>query len=249
LKTIEADDQAALKIRKRKPPNRKCQTCGKLFRVRPSRIKTGKGKYCSAKCGYVGAGKIRSELNKEKAVMVECPICFKLFRVKPFHKNRYVINYCSIKCRAKGLSQRFSGALSPSYKDGRSSKPGYQSSLNAQKRKNNPQFRLRLNFGRRMRKAIQKKKDGQSWEMLVGYTLNDLIKHIQKQFEPGMAWENYGKWHIDHIIPDLVFNYTKPEHRDFKRCWALKNLQPLWAADNLSKGAKLSKPFQPSLLV
>lgn len=63
-----------------------------------------------------------------------------------------------------------------------------------------------------------------------------------------MSWDNYGKWHIDHKTPKSVFNFTQAEHRDFKRCWALKNLQPMWAEDNHSKGAKLTNHFQPSLL-
>jgi len=46
---------------------------------------------------------------------------------------------------------------------------------------------------------------------------------------------------------ESVFNFSKPEDMDFKRCWALSNLQPLWAADNFSKHAKLKKPFQPSM--
>ena len=64
-----------------------------------------------------------------------------------------------------------------------------------------------------------------------------------------MAWDNYGLhgWHIDHIFPLSVFNYTKPEHIDFKRAWALKNLQPMWAKENYQKHNKLEKPFQPCL--
>jgi 5-methylcytosine-specific restriction endonuclease McrA len=65
-----------------------------------------------------------------------------------------------------------------------------------------------------------------------------------------MTWENYGsEWHLDHKIPLSVHNFTKPEHSDFKKAWSLKNLQPLWAEDNLKKNAKLNKPFQPSLLL
>ena len=64
-----------------------------------------------------------------------------------------------------------------------------------------------------------------------------------------MIWGNYGDWHIDHKIPISAFNFTKPEHEDFKRCWALSNLQPLWAKDNISKNAKLEKHFQPSLAI
>lgn len=48
----------------------------------------------------------------------------------------------------------------------------------------------------------------------------------------------YG-WHIDHKLPVASFNFDSPEHLDFKKCWALENLQPLWAKENISKGAKV----------
>lgn len=95
--------------------------------------------------------------------------------------------------------------------------------------------------------SLRGNKNGHHWEDLVGYTLNDLKKHLEKQFQSNMNWENYGKWHIDHIIPISAFNFNKPEHIDFKRCWNLSNLRPLWRLENISKGNKLTKPFQPSL--
>jgi 5-methylcytosine-specific restriction endonuclease McrA len=65
-----------------------------------------------------------------------------------------------------------------------------------------------------------------------------------------MNWENYGSyWHIDHKIPISVFNFEKPEDYDFKRCWNLKNLQPLEKFKNMSKGNRLDKHFQPSLAI
>jgi hypothetical protein len=88
-----------------------------------------------------------------------------------------------------------------------------------------------------------------SWETLVGYTVDQLKRHLEKKFKDGMTWSNYGKngWEIDHKIPLSAFNFEKPEDIDFKRCWALSNLQPLWAIDNIRKFNKLDKPFQPSL--
>jgi hypothetical protein len=63
-----------------------------------------------------------------------------------------------------------------------------------------------------------------------------------------MSWDNYGSyWHIDHEIPVKAFNFKTPADIDFKRCWALKNLRPLSAFHNKSKGAKVDRPFQPSL--
>lgn len=107
-------------------------------------------------------------------------------------------------------------------------------------------------LNRRMSTGIRKSlKDGSKagchWESLVDYKIVQLKKHLEKLFKLGMTWENYGQWHIDHKIPKSVFNYEKPEHFDFKRCWALSNLQPMWAKENISKHDKIDKPFQPAL--
>ncbi len=100
-----------------------------------------------------------------------------------------------------------------------------------------------------MRKSLKGGKQGRKWESLAGYTVKQLKKHLEKQFINGMSWENMGAWHIDHKTPKAVFNFEKPEDIDFKRCWALKNLQPLWVRENCVKNDKLDKPFQPSFLI
>lgn len=71
---------------------------------------------------------------------------------------------------------------------------------------------------------------------LIGCSVNILKTHLEKQFTEGMTWENYGEWHVDHIIPCAAFDFTKKE--DQLKCFNYKNLQPLWAYDNKSKGAK-----------
>lgn len=82
-------------------------------------------------------------------------------------------------------------------------------------------------------------KKGRRWEKLTGYTVANLMGHLESLFQPGMSWDNFGEWHIDHIVPKAAFNFEAPEDPEFKQCWALENLQPLWAVDNLRKGAKL----------
>ena len=75
---------------------------------------------------------------------------------------------------------------------------------------------------------------------LLGYTGEELYKHIESHFtdESGYSWDNMSEWHIDHIRPVASFNHTTTECEDFKKCWALNNLQPMWASDNLSKSNK-----------
>lgn len=73
---------------------------------------------------------------------------------------------------------------------------------------------------------------------LLGYTIEELMQHLEKQFVDGMTWDNYGQWHVDHIRPMSSFNFTSPDDPEFKECWALSNLQPLWWPDNLSKGPR-----------
>ncbi|MFA5340610.1 MAG: hypothetical protein WC332_02420 [Clostridia bacterium] len=111
-----------------------------------------------------------------------------------------------------------------------------------------PEGRIRTCISRNIYKSLHGKKYGKHWEEIVGYTLDQLKNHLEKKFQNGMTWENYGKvWHVDHKIPVSVFNFKNINDLDFKRCWSLSNLQPMFAFDNQSKGNKLSKPFQPSL--
>lgn len=73
---------------------------------------------------------------------------------------------------------------------------------------------------------------------LLGYTVEQLKAHLERQFLPGMNWGNYGEWHIDHVLPLSSFDYSTPDDADFKAAWSLTNLRPLWKSDNLKKGAK-----------
>lgn len=56
-------------------------------------------------------------------------------------------------------------------------------------------------------------------------------------FEPKMTWDNYGKWHVDHIIPLVRFNLQ--DRNEFLQACHYTNLQPMWATENLKKGARL----------
>lgn len=80
------------------------------------------------------------------------------------------------------------------------------------------------------------------WSNYVDYSLSDLKKHLESKFTDGMTWKNHGVsgWHIDHIRPLCSFRYTDFDN-EFKKCWDINNLQPLWAKDNAYKGRKHEK--------
>jgi len=117
------------------------------------------------------------------------------------------------------------------------------------KRKTDLKYSFNNRISRAIAKALKGNKNGRRWENLVGYSLDDLVKHLKKTIPKNYNWQDYlnGKLHVDHKIPISAFNYTKSEHPDFKKCWMLSNLQLLPITENLKKHNKLSRPFQPAL--
>lgn len=89
-----------------------------------------------------------------------------------------------------------------------------------------------------VRGGLRGKKRGRKWQELVGYSLDELAVHIERQFLRGMTWQNMGRWHIDHILPRSMFEYENEDDPAFQQCWALTNLRPLWSGDNIRKRDK-----------
>ena len=129
--------------------------------------------------------------------------------------------------------------------------PEYYKKYYKNKRKKDLKYNLNHKISTAIGLSLRGNKNGRHWETLVGYTLNELIKYLKNIIPTDYNWQDYinGRLHIDHIIPISVFNFTEPEHIDFKRCWALGNLRLLPAKENLIKHNKLSKPFQPALAI
>lgn len=127
----------------------------------------------------------------------------------------------------------------------------YRNKYEKVKRKTDMKYNLNNRIRILIWKSLKGNKNGKHWETLVGYTLDNLMKHLIKTMPKGYIWQDYinGKLHIDHIIPIFAFNFSKPEHTDFKRCWRLENLRLLPARENMIKSNKLTKPFQPALKI
>jgi hypothetical protein len=105
------------------------------------------------------------------------------------------------------------------------------------KLKTDPIFRLQKNLRRRLNLALKDVFKDETTMKLIGCNLIELKTHLQNSFKEGMSWENYGKWHIDHIKPISSFNLKNPKNQ--KLAMHYTNLQPLWAKDNMSKGDKI----------
>lgn len=105
------------------------------------------------------------------------------------------------------------------------------------RRKEDPYFRLIINLRGRIWHALKGKVKKDKTLNLLSCTPIELANHLEKQFQEGMSWENYGQWHVDHKLPVASFNLTSEEQQ--KVCFHYTNLQPLWGEDNRVKSDKL----------
>lgn len=97
-------------------------------------------------------------------------------------------------------------------------------------------FRLKKNLRGRIYVALKRGVKSAHTMDLLGCTITEFKMYFESLFTEGMNWDTYmnGGIHIDHIIPCVNFSLTDPEEQ--KKCFHYKNLQPLWAIDNLRKG-------------
>ena len=92
----------------------------------------------------------------------------------------------------------------------------------------------------RLKNALKSNSKSKRTFELLGCSVEELWTHLEKTFKPGMTRENHGEWHIDHIIPCVSFDLSKPKEQ--AKCFHYSNLQALWKHENLSKGAKILSP-------
>ena len=101
-----------------------------------------------------------------------------------------------------------------------------------------PAFKLLCNIRSRLGQVIKRNTKSDSTMKLVGCSIEHLKEHLENQFTDGMTWEKVmsGEIHVDHIRPCSLFDLSKEENQ--RECFNFKNLQPLWAEDNLRKSNK-----------
>lgn len=216
-----------LKYKKPKPIHKeKCPTCDATFlNEKDDNGHGGYKKYCSIECrpDKVKARMLREKRRKEGKKCEWCGehICFEnaTERRLKMYKN---VRFCSTKCTNDN-------------------------------RMSDPQKRIRSRVSGMIRRVLvdMNRREAKSTFYVLGYSLSELVSHLEDRFQKpkwngfewventkDYSWENISEWHLDHIRPVSSFNFTTTDCEDFKKCWALDNLQPLWAADNLNKGNK-----------
>ena len=104
----------------------------------------------------------------------------------------------------------------------------------------NPSARLRKSVMNRIWSAMKGQPvNGVGSFSMVGCPVKFLRSYIEGKFEKGMTWDNYGEWHVDHIRPCASFDLSDKEQ--VIQCFNWRNLQPMWASENLSKGSNYAK--------
>jgi hypothetical protein len=107
---------------------------------------------------------------------------------------------------------------------------------NKKRRKTDPVYVLVRRERVRIYEVLKGIRKAAKTETLLGCSYDFFRGYIEGKFSAEMGWHNMGEWHIDHIRPLASFNLTDPEQQ--KMAFHYTNQQPLWAIDNLKKGAK-----------
>lgn len=165
------------------------------------------------KCKKCGEEKLLTEFNKQSrtkdGLKNYCKICF-----KKINQDRYKAK------RGKILDQNKKW-----YRDNLDKRKVYEYEYHR-----TPACRVMKALQQRVRDFVNKPLGG---EKTIGCTRKELVSYLESKFKEGMSWDNYGKWHIDHIIPMNQFDLNNED--DFKKANHYKNLQPLWAKENYLK--------------
>ena len=190
------------------------------------------------KCTKCGETKLKTCFYTDKRLKSNlvggCKKCKSKYGKKRYKKNPEKIKENKRKWRKENpeYSKKYREENSAALKKTRNAR-------DTRRRRTDPLFKLKCNIRQSIRAAfknIDSAKSETTLEILGCGTYEKFKEHMQSQFSPGMTWDNYGKWHSDHIVPLA----TAKTDKQIKKLNHYTNLQPLWAKDNLSKGAKLN---------
>ncbi len=112
---------------------------------------------------------------------------------------------------------------------------------NRRRKESDPNHRLLVTLRDRVRRVITRKDKSAPTRVLMGCLVDEFRQHLERLFEPGMAWSNHGKeegqWSIDHVLPCVLFDMTQASHQ--RACFGVGNSQPMWHYANVIKQDRL----------
>jgi hypothetical protein len=212
-------------------------------------------KFCIACKQNLELENFRSSSRTADGLQTKCKNCAKeaAFRSKElYHSNTEYRNKKNVASLKKyhsdpAFKEKLNKQRTENQKKQYHSDPAFKEKLNKQRSinllkqyHNDPKIKVHINISSQIRSSLKDGKQGQSWESILGYTLADLMTHLELLFEEGMNWDNYGEWHIDHRMPKSWFNFETVYDVEFKKCWDINNLKPMWGSENIAKGNKFS---------
>ncbi len=164
-------------------------------------------------------------------VKKKCSKCGKIRPINKFNKNKFQRDGYGTWCR---------DCMHEYYQFGKGKE--YYKRYMRKRRKNDPMFKLSKNMITAMSQSLKDKKEfSQHYCEILGYTFEEFVETLTSRFLPGMIIENYGLWEVHHRKPISSFSYKSVNDPEFKKCWALDNLWPLWWEDNLKERGKILK--------
>ena len=225
----------------------KCRTCNTLKDAKEYYSYKGKinGKQCKS-CRSL-QNKREYENKKANSQVKDQPdekICSKCGESKAlcmYDKNPRTKDGHTGRCKDcinQKRRERYTQKTKPQKKELYIKNKEYYTSYRRERMRRDPRFKLRARFSTLISQSIKKRTGNSCFEHL-SYSIDGLIQHLENHFVDGMSWDNYGDWHIDHVYPQSRLPYNTYDDANFEKCWALKNLRPLWAADNIKKSNKI----------
>lgn len=188
-------------------------------------------KYCSARCRSIQSKTNWRGKNKERYRRSEAERQRRRYHTEPEYR-KYKLKQANERYASLTIEQKKRHGRKSYNKDRHRDymRTRYQKDLD---------FRLRNALRSRIRQAIKRDAGEKSIKTaeLIGCSVKELKQHLEAQFADGMSWDNYGQWHIDHIIPCASFDLK--DEQEQRECFHYTNLQPLWGVDNIKKGDKV----------
>jgi hypothetical protein len=152
---------------------------------------------------------------------------------------RRTLNRVCLECEKKKAKEWYARNTALAKQRGREWKAANPARNQLSNQRSREKHRLRINLRDRLREISNRtgmRVDASAAVRYLGCSLDELREHLERRFQPGMTWENWGRrgWHMDHVRPLLHFDLTDEDH--LRDACHYTNLQPLWWRDNILKG-------------